>query len=440
MSPTLQRLLKSTQLLTDLAALVLATWPLHHWLWSHHKLLATAIALGLYRLAVSLSHYSIRRPFWDELRDLLGTVIYMASLHASLITLLDRDLDVTHFTQGWVLAAIMLPLARNGMRRLLRKLKLWEQPMIIVGNGPNARDALIALKQESAIGYCYCATVEPDIEGRWLDAHPYAMVVVALDPEQNALLQVTLRQLIARSRDYFVVPAIRGLPLEGMTSFHTFSHEVMLLRASNHLKQLPSQLMKRLFDYVGASLLLVLSSPVMLCLLLRLKLEGGPLLFWHERVGRNGKSFLCPKLRSMTVDADQRLEALLNSCEQSRAEWAHSQKLKNDPRITPLGRFLRETSLDELPQLWSVLRGDMSLVGPRPVTRAELQRYEDQVSYYMQVLPGITGLWQVSGRSEADYSTRVALDVWYVKNWSLWTDVVILLKTASVVVRRKGVY
>lgn len=403
-------------------------------------LLAIPLFLGFYRLSVSLSHYSIRRPFWDELRDILGTVLLMAGLHASLLLSVSQQWDMSDFICSWLLALALLPLTRNTLRQLLRRQGTWQYPMILVGNGDNSRDALLALANEPTMGYRLEARVTPDHQGHWLRQHPHAMVVVALEPEESEQLGLVLRQLSSQGRDYFIIPALRGLPLQGLTSFHTFSHEVLLLRASNHLNQLPSRIMKRLFDYAGALVLLAVLWPILLVLAVRLSLEGRPILFWHERVGRHGKTFLCPKFRTMTPDADARLEQLLLTCESSRSEWELRRKLRNDPRVTSLGRFLRETSLDELPQLWSVLTGDMSLVGPRPVTRTELTHYADNVSYYQQVLPGITGLWQVSGRSEADYPTRVALDVWYVRNWSLWTDVVILLKTVGVVLKRKGAY
>jgi undecaprenyl-phosphate galactose phosphotransferase len=131
---------------------------------------------------------------------------------------------------------------------------------------------------------------------------------------------------------------------------------------------------------------------------------------------------------------------VLASDASARMEWERDFKLRNDPRITPIGAFLRKTSLDELPQLWNVLKGDMSLVGPRPIVTEEMDRYGDQLGYYLEARPGMTGLWQISGRNDVDYSARVNLDAWYVRNWSLWYDIVILLKTINVVFRRHGAY
>ena len=142
----------------------------------------------------------------------------------------------------------------------------------------------------------------------------------------------------------------------------------------------------------------------------------------------------------MVVDSQKALRDLLARDPEARQQWNKEFKLKNDPRITPIGNILRKTSLDELPQLWNVFKGEMSLVGPRPVTRLELKHYGDDLIYYKMVRPGISGLWQVSGRNDVDYSTRVYLDAWYVKNWSLWNDIVILAKTVNIVLRRKGAY
>jgi len=197
---------------------------------------------------------------------------------------------------------------------------------------------------------------------------------------------------------------------------------------------------KRGFDFVVGLALVVLFSPVLGVLMLLVKRDGGPAVFGHVRVGLNGRRFRCLKFRSMVTNADQVLKQLLETDPQARAEWQREFKLKDDPRVTRVGRFLRRTSLDELPQLWNVVRGDMSLVGPRPIIDQELERYGADVDYYLMAKPGMTGLWQVSGRSNTDYATRVSLDVAYVKNWSLLRDITILFKTFKVVVYGSGAY
>jgi len=197
--------------------------------------------------------------------------------------------------------------------------------------------------------------------------------------------------------------------------------------------------LKRAMDTMGAGALLLVLAPVMLVIALMIRLDGGPALFGHMRVGRYGRPFACLKFRSMVTDSQARLEALLARDSEARAEWEATHKLKNDPRVTRIGRFLRATSLDELPQLINVLLGQMSLVGPRPVIQTELDRfYGAAAAHYMSVRPGVTGLWQVSGRSDTSYAQRVALDVAYVARPSLWQDITILLRTPMAVLSRRG--
>jgi lipopolysaccharide/colanic/teichoic acid biosynthesis glycosyltransferase len=198
---------------------------------------------------------------------------------------------------------------------------------------------------------------------------------------------------------------------------------------------------KRALDMIGAGIGLMLLSPFFLIVALMVRADGGPSFFAHQRVGRGGKLFGCLKFRSMVIDSQARLETLLANDPAARAEWEATRKLKNDPRITRIGRFLRSTSLDELPQLINVLRGEMSLVGPRPVQEAEIDRYYGaSAAHYMAVRPGITGLWQVSGRSETSYESRVALDVAYVSRPSMIADLTILLRTPVAVLSRRGAH
>ena len=195
---------------------------------------------------------------------------------------------------------------------------------------------------------------------------------------------------------------------------------------------------KSAFDRVGALILLILASPLLLLISLLVRRDGGPVIFGHRRVGRGGTEFSCLKFRTMLTNGDEVLARLLAENPAANAEWAANHKLKNDPRVTRIGRILRVTSLDELPQLLNVIRGDMSMVGPRPIVQAEVKRYGRDIDYYYRVKPGLTGLWQVSGRSSTSYRQRIDYDVSYVKTWSLWLDFVILLRTVIVILTREG--
>lgn len=199
-----------------------------------------------------------------------------------------------------------------------------------------------------------------------------------------------------------------------------------------------SKIIKRLIDIIGSLALLVLFSPLFLVVALMVSLDGGPVFYRHKRIGRDGKPFGCLKFRTMILGAEACLNEYLSYHPEQRREWEQDQKLAFDPRVTAIGNVLRRLSLDELPQLVNVLVGEMSLVGPRPVTEGELKHYGAAASVYLAVRPGLTGPWQVSGRNDVSYATRVAMDEAYVRNFSLWNDIVILLRTPGVVLSKKG--
>ena len=195
------------------------------------------------------------------------------------------------------------------------------------------------------------------------------------------------------------------------------------------------------FDKAFALLALIFLAPIFLAVcILQLLSEGRPIFFAHTRIGRNGKSFKCLKFRTMAVDADKRLRKLLDEDPMALEEWESTQKLEKDPRVTCLGLFLRKTSLDEVPQFLNVVKGDMSIVGPRPIVSDEIPRYGSFFCDYTSVKPGITGLWQVSGRNDTSYDERVALDVDYVRNRSFFGDLKIILRTVKVVFSREGAF
>jgi exopolysaccharide production protein ExoY len=198
---------------------------------------------------------------------------------------------------------------------------------------------------------------------------------------------------------------------------------------------------KRLFDVVFAALGLLVLLPAFLLIALAIKLsDGGPVFYRHRRIGFNRRPFACLKFRTMVIQADEILERHLRDRPDLREEWAATQKLKQDPRVTALGIVLRRLSVDELPQMINVLRGEMSIVGPRPIVESEVALYADAIRYYFRARPGLTGQWQVSGRNDLQYATRVALDADYVRNWSFRQDVIILLKTLPAVLLSRGTY
>lgn len=199
--------------------------------------------------------------------------------------------------------------------------------------------------------------------------------------------------------------------------------------------------MKRILDFAASSVLLLLLSPLFATIAIAVKLTSrGPIYFGHRRFGRDNQPFQMLKFRTMVVDADRILASYLEAHPEERLEWQRHQKLRNDPRITKVGKWLRRHSLDELPQLLNVFAGQMSLVGPRPIMEVEILKYGRSYGLYTRVLPGITGLWQVSGRNNTTYEERIGLDEYYVCNRSIWLDLHIMIRTIRVVLTAEGAY
>lgn len=409
-------------------------------------------------------HYSKRRPYWSEIRDIVNVALVLALINAALILLSKSPFSRVALTLNWILAPCFLLLVRSGIKRLLIACGGWIRPMVIIGLGESLAETARAFDDEPLMGYQVVAFLIPDGQPKppvtYKDRNDNAIpclplgkspqralehlgnphVVLAL--EQGGLLKYEdlIQRLSHLCREVQIVPSLRGLPLYGMEVSHFFSHEVLLLTIRNNLMRRGPQLIKRCFDIFASACGLIVASPLLLWIAIKVSATKGPIFYGHKRVGQNGKTFLCYKFRTMQPNADQLLRELLERDPEAKAEWDRDFKLKNDPRITPIGHFLRKSSLDELPQLWNVLMGDMSLVGPRPIVDAELERYGDQVDHYLKVKPGITGLWQISGRNDTTYDTRVYLDSWYVKNWSFFNDIVILFRTIEVILNRDGAY
>lgn len=345
----------------------------------------------------------------------------------------------------WLALLAALLAARHLVRRIMGAAGLWHVPTLVLG-GANGQRIAAALDSATARGYRTIGVVDPsatDAESQVdaaCDGANVQMAVIEAEAAHGDRARRLIQALRARGVDVAVAPSLTEVPVAGLQAQNFFSHDVVLLAPPVELGRELTQGAKRALDVVVSALLLVLASPVLLVVALAVKSDGGPLLFGHQRVGHGGRMFPCWKFRSMVPNAEAVLKEVLANDPVRAEEWRQTLKLKNDPRVTRFGDFLRRSSLDELPQLFNVLRGDMSLIGPRPVTKGELERYGDAQDYYLAVRPGITGLWQVSGRNDTTYGERVQLDSWYVRNWSLWNDVVILLRTIPAVLRRSGAY
>ena len=324
----------------------------------------------------------------------------------------------------------------------------WRLPIVVIGNGPSAAEAEAALTSDPLLGYRFVGRVDPDTvlsatgtPRLWplLERYGAARLLIALDVEgdkQRQVIECALREQVP----FAMVPQPDAFPAFAFEATRFFGQNPMLLSYRNGLSRPGARMIKAAIDVTVAALMLVLSSFLFLILAVASRLDGGPMLFAHRRVGAGGRPFYCLKFRTMVVDADRVLDEALARDPALAAEWAASRKLVDDPRVTRLGRILRKTSLDELPQLINVLRLEMSLVGPRPIVEAEVPLYGEAIAQYYATRPGLTGLWQVSGRSNTSYARRVQLDVWYVNNWTIWNDIAVLFKTIPVVLGRQGAH
>ncbi len=251
-----------------------------------------------------------------------------------------------------------------------------------------------------------------------------------------------MTQRVAQAESEFRLPQ-RARRSSGERGSYTRTHEGSVITDPRliFIVKRANGAIKRAFDVVAAGSALIALSPALLTVAFLIWFQDrGPVLYSHKRVGRYGRQFRVWKFRTMVTDAEARLKAYLESDPVAAAEWRDAQKLTDDPRVTALGRFLRKTSIDELPQLWNILVGEMSVVGPRPITRPELDRYGKERRYYLLVRPGLTGLWQISGRSTTSYEKRIKYDRDYLEQWSFTRDIVIILKTIPAVLASRGAY
>lgn len=407
----------------------------------------------------SASLYSHRFPFWEETKRLWKAIV-MASLAVFAVISLGRmseEVSRTVLLLTSMLAMVLLPSLRVLAEMLMWAVPVFRRKVLIVGAGEMGRLVKRSLDQEKTFAYEVVGFLDDQLPvgsevegkkvlGRFADMDrvlvPTMEAIVALPELPPRRLVGLVNRLQKRVRQVAFLPDLAEVPLfEGEMEFFVGT-QMPLLVVRNNLKRAVNRWLKRLFDLAVSLLLLPFLLPLFVLIGLGVKVSSpGPVFYAQTRVGQGGRPFHCLKFRTMYVDAEKRLREILAKDKVLRQEWRRSYKLKSDPRVTPLGRFLRRTSLDELPQFFNILKGEMSLVGPRPVLAEELRRhYGNYREFYEEVRPGLTGLWQISGRNDVDYRRRVKLDVWYVSNWSLWLDVIILVQTVRVVLARKGAY
>lgn len=353
---------------------------------------------------------------------------------------------------------VFILMARYFFKQYINSHRLFQIPVLFVGAGKTAKLLLDAFEKDTGFGYKVIGFIEDRPEQSPLVARvrilghfnnierviqmtgvqDVIVTVPGLSPGEQVNMVNRIQPLV---KNVSFVPDLIGTPVGAIEIETLVDSKLMLLRVRNNLARWYNRLAKRLFDISVSLLGMIFVLPLGILLAVAIYLDNpGPVLFSHRRIGQHGKEFPCYKFRSMVTDGDAVLERHLAEHPEAREEWERDFKLKDDPRVTRVGHILRKTSLDELPQLINVLKGEMSLVGPRPIVKAEIGKYGEYFHDFCLVPPGITGMWQVNGRSDTTYEERVQMDSWYVRNWSVWIDIVYLLKTVKVVFSGKGAY
>jgi len=373
--------------------------------------------------------YTKRYDFWQESKHIIRAV-GLSFLIVMSILAITKHID--HFSRAVIVLAFIyllffIPLFKNILKKALFKVGLWSRKAKIFGDDTFLSNEIF---NNHYLGYIPCDT--NDVKTVFINSKN----ITPQDLRKHIDKEISLRH------EVIFIPIINDYDMTQSHIYTLSNTRTNLVVFKNRLKSSYRKVLQEIFNYLLAILLLPILLPIIMVLAFLIKKESpGPVFFAHNRIGKNGKVIPTLKFRSMYADAQERLEKLLAEDENTRKEWEENFKLKNDPRVTKIGALMRKTSLDELPQIFNVLKGEMSFVGPRPVIQQEIdQYYKEDAEYYFMVKPGITGLWQVSGRSDTDYEYRVETDKWYVRNWSLWLDIVILFKTVKVVFFREGAY
>ena len=373
--------------------------------------------------------YTYRYDFWHEsrliLKGLLFSLVVVLAYLAFSKSIGSYSRAVIIFS--FLFMAILIPLFKRLTKFILYNAGIWRKPVKVYAEDPFLKNEIFS---NPYLGYVPTENSEPKT------------VFINMKSKNIGTLRHLIDEEIQNHHEINFIPLMNDYDLTQSHIYSLFNTRTNFIVFQNRLKSKFRQSIQLLFNYTLAFLLLPILLPIIGIIAFLIKKESpGPVFFIHNRIGQNGKIIPIFKFRSMFNNAKERLETLLKEDPDMRKEWEENFKLKEDPRITKIGAFLRKTSLDELPQIFNVLRGEMNFVGPRPVIQEEIDNYYgDYAKYYYMVKPGITGLWQVSGRSNTDYNYRVKTDKWYVTNWSLWLDIIILMKTFKTVLKREGAY
>jgi len=406
--------------------------------------------------------YGKRFSFWDEIEALVKVSFLSTATIFVIISVgkMAMEISRTLVVLMGFFAIIILPLFRIPVKRALQRIGILNKRVLIIGASSAGRRIAKALAAEANYGYTVVWFLDdnPETIGTYINgcevygnissAHFFMKrykindIFIALPDDDRIKARNLITELQHKAEHVLYVPDMPGVVAAETGLVHFFNEQVFAFEIRNNMSRKFNIVIKRCVDIIISTLAIAFLCIPFLLVVLIIRLDSkGPALFRQTRIGKDRRPFICYKVRTMYLDADKRLNKILSSNPAAKEEWEKYRKLKNDPRITRIGRFLRRFSLDELPQFFNVFMGNMSIVGPRPVLQEEIDLYyKDMADFCFSVRPGITGLWQVSGRNNSNYDQRIALDAWYIKNWHLWLDVVIILKTIGITARASGAY
>lgn len=403
--------------------------------------------------------YMNRIQFWKVLERCFAAVFYGTAAIIVVLYFVKEAGNTSRFfiLLNGVFVFILVIFFRYIIKRILCHFDIFKIPILIIGGGKTAEVLVKGIRDNYGEMYKIIGILEDYERNKELKQYPVLggfrdaeriikerainnVVIAAPGLAQNDIISLVNR-VQPLVHNLSIVPNLIAIPMSGIKAERFFNEKIMLLRLKNNLASPLNRWIKYSFDFICTLIGTIIISPLLLLIAAWIYFDSpGPVIFRHVRIGKNGRAFGCYKFRTMCMDADKKLTELLANDAAAKAEWERDFKLKDDPRVTKVGKFLRKTSLDELPQIFNVLKGEMSLVGPRPVVEAELEKYGEYLDDYFMVRPGITGMWQVNGRSDTTYEDRVHMDSWYVRNWSIWIDIMLLWRTVRSVIKCEGAY
>ena len=403
--------------------------------------MSNLLLADLYRTRRVMTDYA-RKIFKASLFSVVTIILFDFVLHGG-----ELPLSRVFLLLFWFLSFWGLYLERFIIKQVFNSVGIWRAPVIVIGAGKTAERFV----QAFGSNYDIMGFIEDDRSKPLLKQYNYLGDFTNIEQvlRKNPTYEVVLAtpglskseivKLFYRVQPFVkrvsFIPDLFGVPIANLKTLKSFDDQLLVLRTQNNLNRVSNKFLKRAFDLTAGALIAIPVLPIIAITYVLIKLDSnGPAFYNAERIGKDGKTFKCYKFRSMYVNADKILLEFLDKHPEAQEEWREFQKLRgDDPRVTKVGKIIRKYSIDELPQIFNVLAGTMSLVGPRPYLPREKEKMGSFLPIICMTMPGMTGLWQVSGRSNVTFSGRLKMDAWYVRNWSLWQDIVILFKTVKVV-------